>query len=179
MKSCPLCGNDARTLRTRRAYGQLIRAFRCKACHNTWDERCGPATPPAPRDTLPETAIVDILISGSSTDALAHRHGKSVTTIRKILRGELYADACPHIPRPRATTPEADPTPPELAALTCRACIHWLRPAKPCDLGHVDPLLEGLGFAMDCSTFTPALRPGHVARTQPVPEPSALPTPSD
>jgi hypothetical protein len=162
MKSCPLCGNDARTLRTRRAFGQLIRAYRCKACLNTWDEPCGPATPPTPRDTLPERAIVDILTSGCSTDALATRHGKSITTIRKILRGELYADACPHIPRPRATVwhpPEAGHPHPEPAGLTCRDCIHWLRPDKPCDLGHIDPVMEGLGFAMDCSTFTPALRP--------------------
>lgn len=43
---------------------------------------------------------------------------------------------------------------------SCERCLHWrgLNAAEPCDLGHRDPLADGLGFARICPTFARAKR---------------------
>ena len=37
----------------------------------------------------------------------------------------------------------------------CGRCQHWRgeQAVNPCDLGHPDPLIEGLKFAQDCATY--------------------------
>lgn len=66
----------------------------------------------------------------------------SAEFIRQIRAGMIYRDL---LPKNSAATD----------GRTCRSCIHWrgIDAAEPCDLGHRDPLEEGIGFARWCNTF--------------------------
>ena len=45
-----------------------------------------------------------------------------------------------------------------LTGSSCDRCHHWrgLEAIEPCDLGHRDPVDEGLGFARFCATYKKA-----------------------
>ena len=88
--------------------------------------------------TLGDDAIREILTSHHvSHREMARRYGRSHQSIAQIRLGQTCADRLPEIPR-------------WTGGRSCLQCRHW---AGQCDLGHQDPVEEGLRFANDCNTF--------------------------
>jgi hypothetical protein len=90
--------------------------------------------------------IARIHASIASNRAMAAQlqgEGISITTetVRQIRAGLMYADM---VPKKEATT-----------GSSCDRCRHWrgVDAIEPCDLGHRDPIDEGLGFARFCATY--------------------------
>lgn len=68
----------------------------------------------------------------------------TVETVRQIRIGRMYPDM---VPKKEVLT-----------GGSCDRCHHWrgLEAIEPCDLGHRDPVDEGLGFARFCATYKKA-----------------------
>lgn len=68
----------------------------------------------------------------------------TVETVRQIRIGRMYPDM---VPKKEVLT-----------GSSCDRCHHWrgLEAIEPCDLGHRDPVDEGLGFARFCATYKKA-----------------------
>ena len=96
--------------------------------------------------TLSADAVRDILLSAESTRVMADRYGVSRQSVSQIRLGRTHTGLFPEIPR-REQPP----------SVTCRDCCHW-QPQRfePCDLGHPDPVIEGVGFASWCASYQEA-----------------------
>jgi transposase-like protein len=152
MSVCEKCGAKAYVTESRRKpSGDIRRRFRCGKCDYAWTIWNGPKpTSCAPEHRLSNDAILDILTNPSIQSVLAKRHNCSMSAIGRIRRGELHPEVHPEIPRiaVKARRPKK----------SCKKCIHYTGIAEnPCDLGHKDPLEEGLTFAFYCCNF---LSPG-------------------
>lgn len=68
----------------------------------------------------------------------------TVETVRQIRMGRMYPDM---VPKKEVLT-----------GSSCDRCHHWrgLEAIEPCDLGHRDPVDEGLGFARFCASYKKA-----------------------
>ena len=105
---------------------------------------------PAGRQRLySDELIARIHASLASNRAMAKRLAEEgiridTETIRQIRLGLIYADLMPAHRQP--------------GSHSCDHCIHWrgIEAVEPCDLGHPDPIDEGMGFARDCSTYKKA-----------------------
>lgn len=148
MLKCEKCGAKIFVAETRRKpSGDVRRRFQCEGCDNRWTEWNGKAPPSGvPETRLPDDVIFDILTDRSPQLVLAERHGCSMSAVGRIRRGELHPNIYPEIPRFK--------TKPKSARKSCRKCVHYTGIDKnPCDLGHKDPIEEGLTFATHCSSF--------------------------
>lgn len=150
MKECQadLCDGIAYVLATRRSSSRgTRRCFRCKKCGHVWAELNGEKPKSAaPENRLPDDVILSILTDTSPHHIIALKHQCSQSTVSKIRRGELHPSVHPEIARiipiPRA------------GRKSCKKCIHYTGMREyPCDLGHKDPVEEGLTFAYSCSNF--------------------------
>lgn len=152
MTKCQRCAGKARVIDTsRRLDGAVRRRYRCQFCYFAWTELNGEAPPSAaPSERLADDIIRDILLSRETHVALASRHHISPSTVGQIRRGEMHANVLPEIPR-FTLNPERG------RKKTCKLCIHYTGVvSSPCDLDYPDPREEGLTYASECSTFTPA-----------------------
>ena len=90
--------------------------------------------------------IMRIHGSTETNAAIARRENCSAELIRQIRRGMVYPEFAPG---GRGVAGIGD--------RSCLNCDHWRGGGHPsgelCDLGHRDPLEEGVGFAELCSTF--------------------------
>lgn len=148
MLKCKKCGAKVFVINTRRkSSGDVRRRFQCNSCSNSWVEWNGKAPPSsAPEIRLSDDAILDILTDKSPQPVLAERHGCSMSAVGRIRRGELHPNIHPEVPRfnVKARPPRK----------SCRKCIYYTGIDKnPCDLGHEDPVQEGLTFALHCPNF--------------------------
>jgi hypothetical protein len=149
MAVCENCNGVAYVTETRRNQsGDVRRRFRCRSCDFAWTELNGIAPKgAAPEVRLSDEVILDILTDTSPQYVLADKHGCSASAIGRIRRGEMHANIHPEIPRFKSKT--------KTGRKTCRKCTHYRGIRQdPCDLGHRDPVEEGLTFASYCSNFT-------------------------
>lgn len=108
------------------------------------------AAPANPRGRRYDEATVRrIHASIASNRAMANQlreEGIEITveTVRQIRIGRMYPDM---VPKKEVLT-----------GSSCDRCHHWrgLEAIEPCDLGHRDPVDEGLGFARFCATYKKA-----------------------
>lgn len=108
--------------------------------------------PPKPGKTrrFDDATILRIRASLASNRAMAKQlqeEGVKISTelVRQIRAGMIYANLLPK---------DSAPT----GGNSCDRCNHWrgLEAIEPCDLGHHDPIDEGLGFARFCATYKKA-----------------------
>ena len=91
---------------------------------------------------LTDAEIREILTSREiSHSAMGRRYGRSHEAIRQIRYGISYTDRCSDVTR-------------WIPGASCEKCQHWA--GSSCDLGLVDPLIEGVKFAQDCSVYKEA-----------------------
>lgn len=151
MALCEVCGQKAIVTETRRGEsGDVRRRFRCKKCKHAWSEWNG-AKPKSsvPEIRLSDDVILDILTDPSPQPVLSARHNCSMSAVGRIRRGELHPNVHPEIPRYKSAV--------KTGRRTCPKCFYYTGDRRnPCDLGHTDPLEEGLTFASYCSNFTTA-----------------------
>lgn len=101
---------------------------------------------PIPAERLSDAVIFDILTDPSPQPVLSARHKCSASAVGRIRRGELHPDVHPEIPRYKSAV--------KTGRKTCPKCIYYTGDKRnPCDLGHTDPLEEGLTFASYCTNF--------------------------
>lgn len=149
MAICQACGEKAFVIDSRRNdSGDIRRRFRCKKCSHSWTEWNGPRPKSsAPTKRMPDDVILDILTDPLPQYDLSIRHNCSMSAVGKIRRGELHADVHPEIPRYKSTI--------KTGRKTCPKCVYYTgKRDHPCDLGHIDPIEEGLTFASYCANFT-------------------------
>lgn len=98
---------------------------------------------PRKRIIDPET-VRTIKGSTESNSWWGRKIGCSAELIRQLRSGDVYRDLL-------------DETGP-LGGSSCERCQHWrgFEMAEPCDLGHRDPITDGVGFARICATFRKA-----------------------
>jgi hypothetical protein len=172
MSTCPECSGPAITIDNHRLKnGDYRRRWACKVCKHRWTEYNGPApTTGPPPIRLSDEVIGDILICTDSLVKMAKRHGCSPRTVQRIRYGDLHSKVLPHVPRWHGGKPQATAAdlPPSIdlqepfatrraVQMSCLLCIQYTgNPGNPCGLGHPDPIEEGLGFAVDCSTYLEA-----------------------
>jgi hypothetical protein len=136
-------------IESRRRKNGRYRRMLCHACGHrlSCDEH---GTPAAPRQhTNPRTterrfdadAIRDICYSGLPRRQLALVHNCSHELIRQIQLGLCYRDLLP----------EGYRTPPRPGDPSCDRCKFWHK--NQCSIGFRDPMVEGVGFARDCSLY--------------------------
>jgi hypothetical protein len=92
---------------------------------------------------LTEAAILDILTSPESHRVLAERYGCHHSAVAHVREGRTHAKVLPEIAR-------------RSPGRNCVNCQHWRHASRECDLGLPDPLIEGLRFAGNCTTYREA-----------------------
>lgn len=102
------------------------------------------------RRTYSNHTIYRIRASLASNSAMARQlqdEGIKITaeTVRQVRMGLIYRDLLP-----KGRTPAGNGS--------CERCIHWrgVDALEPCDLGHRDPIDEGVTFARLCNTYKKA-----------------------
>lgn len=135
--TCPSCGATARNvLESRRLPDRVRRRCVCSGCgarFTTYELRYDQIT--ARIDAVAATRAAKLLDRFQAVEA-------SLATLRQHLEQELNVTEVAEIP----DLPEL-----EAAAPTCEQCIHW--DESRCDLGHPDPIDEGVQFARWCASF--------------------------
>jgi hypothetical protein len=98
-----------------------------------------------PKRRLPDAAVIAIRNARGSKQAIGDEYGVSREMVRQIQAGLVYRDLLPENFR-RPPGPN-DPS--------CERCREWrgLESANPCGMGFPDPVIEGVGFARDCSLY--------------------------
>jgi hypothetical protein len=94
---------------------------------------------------VPDPDAIAIRVSTDTRRELSERYGISTELVRQIQQGIAYRDLLPENFR-RPPGPN-DPS--------CERCREWrgLESADPCGMGFPDPVIEGVGFARDCSVY--------------------------
>lgn len=132
--TCPACGKVCRrVIETRRLADRVRRRCVCSGCgerFTTYELRYDRIT--AQVDAVAATRAAKMLDRFQAVEA-------SLATLRQHLEEELNVAEVMEIP-----DLEAKP-------LTCEQCIHW--EADRCDLGHPDPVEEGVEFARWCVSY--------------------------
>lgn len=135
--ACPDCGEvGRRVMESRRLRDRVRRRCVCSACDSrftTYELRYDQFT--AQVDVMAATRAARLLGRFQAVEA-------SLATLRQHLEEELNASDATAIPMI-----QAEP-------LSCEQCIHW--EVERCDLGHPDPIEEGVGFAQWCATYAEA-----------------------
>jgi len=145
---CPSCDSDAtKVIESRKTInGSQRRRHKCHACGHRWTTHDG--GPPGPAGGHPPKITPDqvreILLSTESLGVLALRFGCARETVRQIRVNITHRRVHPEIQRQGAPV-GAD-------GLSCYQCQHW---ADRCTFGYPDPVVEGPGFASDCSMYEP------------------------
>lgn len=132
--TCPQCGNTGRAVvESRRMPDRVRRRCACASCgvrFTTWELRSDQVS-----------SSVQQLAAERAARLLERVRGleRSICGLHQLLEAEVEAgvDCCVDLPA--------------LSSRTCRQCAHWS--SDRCDLGHPDPLEEGIGFARWCVSF--------------------------
>jgi hypothetical protein len=98
-----------------------------------------------PRRRLSDAAVIAIRNTRGSKQAIANEYGVSREMVRQIQAGLLYRDLLP----------DGFQRPPGPNDPSCERCREWrgLESGEPCGMGFPDPVVEGVGFARDCSLY--------------------------
>lgn len=132
--TCPQCGEVGRNVvETRRMHDRVRRRCACSHCSErftTWELRYDRIT--AQVDAVAATRAAKLL---DRFQALEH----SMANLRQLLEAELNVAEVLSIP-------DLDNE-----AITCEQCVHWTDGS--CDLGHPDPVDEGVEFARWCASY--------------------------
>ena len=161
---CPRCNSSATAVIESRkcSNGSQRRRHMCHACGHRWTLHLGPPPGhrgglrkgqlPAQRPTMTPDEVRFILLSPDSTRAVAKQIGRSCEAVRQVRANLIHKTVHPKIQRIQRVQHWNRPPvkPPAADGPTCDSCVHW---ADRCTFGYPDPLLEGLGFAADCSMY--------------------------
>lgn len=132
--TCPSCGQTGRNvLESRRLRDRVRRRCVCSGCGSrftTYELRYDQIT--ARIDAVAATRAAKLLDRFQAVEA-------SMATLRQHLEHELNVTEVMEIPDLIAEPP------------TCEQCTHW--DADRCDLGHPDPIDEGVQFARWCASY--------------------------
>jgi DNA-directed RNA polymerase subunit M/transcription elongation factor TFIIS len=152
---CPKCGGKMITAGTSTTGKGIYKRWKCKACGHSLSVNAPDIDSLSPEEIirrsqgtkrrLPDAAVVAIRNALGSKQAIANEYGVSRELVRQIQAGELYRDLLP----------EGFQRPPGLNDPSCERCREWrgLESADPCRMGFPDPVVEGVGFARDCSLY--------------------------
>ena len=155
MIECPECGGTMITTHSTLAKTGRYRRWRCKECGHAISVRDEQVAQLNAAEILKRgarrgrrLADADAIAIRLSTDPrreLAERYGVSPELIRQIQQGEAYRDLLPENWR----------RPPGPRDPSCERCREWrgLESPDPCAMGFPDPVMEGVGFARDCSLY--------------------------
>lgn len=130
---CPQCGEAGRSVvESRRMPDRVRRRCSCSHCgerFTTWELRY---------DQI--SASVHQLAAERATRLLDRFQGleHAMGSLRQLLEAEINVQEVLGIPDLEA-------------AVTCEQCVHWSDGS--CDLGHPDPVEEGLEFARWCASY--------------------------
>lgn len=130
--TCPSCGMTGRAVvESRRMPDRVRRRCACSGCgerFTTWELR---------HDQI--THSVNKLAAERATRLLDRFQAleQSMAALRQLLESELQVVEVLGIPDPEG-------------GATCEQCVHW---DGRCDLGHPDPLEEGVEFARWCASY--------------------------
>jgi len=156
MIDCPTCHSSCTEVLESRTCNNGTRRRRhlCLDCGNRWTTWDGPRPKQgaaagcchAKRPDLPPRLTegqVRLILERRdlSGKALARQLGRSAEAIRQVRRGTAYREVLPDLPRWRRGQPKGP---------SCYACSHW---SAGCLMGFPDPMVEGPGFARDCSLY--------------------------
>jgi hypothetical protein len=140
--NCPNCGDSrVKVVDTRQQQwkGTVYRRLECLGCgtrRTTYAAERPNHDKPKPKHLEP-AQIHYILTSQATMTDLATEINLSRRAIAKILRGDIYRNICPEIPRPR------DPA----RFKNQGDCLHW---RNGCGLGFPDANAEGQRFCKFC-----------------------------
>jgi hypothetical protein len=155
-QQCPECGDPSsfRIIYSRMIRGQRRRRRHCKSCgFLTVDLDGEPIQAPGRagwtrRFTREQIAQI-VMLKGHQTQRLtAQQFGCSGEMVRQIWAGRAYSD----------WTGISYRQPLRPGEPSCERCREWRGPdaEHPCRMGFPDPVIEGPGFARDCSLFQEA-----------------------
>lgn len=131
--TCPQCNESGRNvIESRRMPDRVRRRCSCSHCgerFTTWELRY---------DQISQT--VNQIAAERAARLLDRFQGleQSMAALRRLLESELNVTEVLGIPDMEA-------------CVTCEQCIHWSD--SSCDLGHPDPLEEGVEFARWCASY--------------------------
>lgn len=140
--------------------GTRRRRYRCLRCENRWTDWDGerpvkggcPGRRKATGNRKTRLTPAQIRLALTRTDLnnkqVSDLIGCSAECVRQIRNGTICASTLPDLIRPNAVRQE-----PASDGPNCLNCKEWRY--GECSFGFPDPLVEGLSFAADCSTFTP------------------------
>lgn len=152
---CPKCGGTWRTTHNRPTKTGWYRRWLCRNCGHSKSISSTDAADltaeqiekrrPTPKRRVPDPDAIAIRVSTDTRRELSERYGISTELVRQIQQGIAYRDLLPENFR-RPPGPN-DPS--------CERCREWrgLESADPCGMGFPDPVIEGVGFARDCSVY--------------------------
>lgn len=123
--------------------------WKCKSCgykHSISGPDIDNLTPeqilackPCSKRRLSDEVAIKIKDSLESKAELAKRYGIAHSMVYQIQKGLIYGDV-----------PRLGPNDP-----SCERCREWrgMESTDPCGMGFPDPVIEGVGFARDCSVY--------------------------
>jgi hypothetical protein len=99
------------------------------------------------RHEFDDSTFRRIILGDDSLSRLAAELGCSQQLLQQIRTGKLHLHRMPDLQRSGANAPP--PVIPD--GPNCWHCSEWR--VNRCEMGFPDPLVEGLGFAADCSLY--------------------------
>ena len=155
MIPCPKCGAMMKTTHNRPTKTGWYKRWLCKQCGHAQSLSSPDAADltaaeiqkrtPTGKRRLADADAITIRLSTDTRRELADRYRVSPELIRQIQQGIAYRDLLP----------DGFRRPPGPNDPSCERCREWrgLESADPCGMGFPDPVVEGVGFARDCSLY--------------------------